>query len=703
MLNGISVRLSVAILLGGAVSAFSESSGHDLMPAPAHFEGRAGVLPIDASFQFGISGPADPRVPAALGRLGAWLQGDAKVAKAPEIGGAGAAFQIEWTGPSLPVQSVGEDEAYVLEVGTKAGRLSAATPLGVLRGLETLRQLVRVQQGQAVVPAVRIEDRPRFPWRGLLIDPCRRWQPVEVIKRTLDGMAAVKLNVLHWHLSEDQGFRLESQAFPALHQKGSDGLFYTVAQVREILEYARARGIRVVPEFDMPGHTTSWLVGHPELGSAPGPFQLVRKWGIFDNNFDPTSEPVYMFLDTFLGEVARLFPDEYLHIGGDEVTPKQWNENAKIQEFMYRNGQRDAHDLQAYFNKRVSEIVTRHKKKMVGWDEILRPDLPKSIVVQSWRGAAALAQSAREGYDGLLSAGFYLDHMKPAAFHYAVDPLPPGSDLTPEQRAHVLGGEACMWSEFVSSENIDSRVWPRAAAIAERLWSPASMRDADDMYRRLDRQSERLEAFGLTHRSSYLPMLKRLVGDRPVEPLKVLADVVEPVKEYGRLGRRNYTSATPMTRLVDAVRPESETVRRFRRDAETWLVEHGDVGPLRRSLTMWAQNHATLEPSVLGAPDSAEIRSLSKDLAALATLGNEALDLLSEGRLRDPAWPPASQRQLDDVSAVRAELELALVPVVRKLVLAAASQDKLRDMPRREWSAWLDKELAARAPRAREH
>ena len=184
------------------------------------------------------------------------------------------------------------------------------------------------------LPAVSIEDRPRFPWRGLMIDIGRRWQPMEVIKRNLDGMAAIKLNVLHLHITEDQGFRVECKKFPELHRMGSDGNFYTQDQMREIIEYARMRGIRVVPEFDMPGHTTSWFVSHPELASKPGPYQIERKWGIFEPVLDPTNERVYELLDGFLGEMAALFPDEFLHIGGDEVEAHHWKESAKIQAFM---------------------------------------------------------------------------------------------------------------------------------------------------------------------------------------------------------------------------------------------------------------------------------------------------------------------------------------------------------------------------------
>jgi hexosaminidase len=685
---------------GEAPSAAKPATAHDLMPAPAQLTWQPGALVLDRRFAMAWTGVPDPRVERALGRLGTWLQQEMRLpAPPPQKAGGTATLVVAVAAAGAPVQALGEDESYRLIVSAKGAQLSAPNPLGVLRGLETFRQLVQAKEGRYEVPAVIIDDTPRFPWRGLMIDSCRRWQPLEVIKRTLDGMAAVKLNVLHWHLSEDQGFRIESKTFPKLHELGSEGNYYTQDQVREVIAHARDRGIRVLPEFDMPGHTTSYLVAYPELGTASGPYQLARKWGIFDETMDPAKEEVYRFIDTFLGEMAALFPDAYLHIGGDEVTGRAWNASATVQDFMYRNGMRDNHDLQAHFNRRVSEILTKHGKKMVGWDEILHPDLPKSIVVQSWRGVTALSTAAKQGYSGLLSNGYYLDLNQSAAYHYGFDPIPANSDLTEEQRQRVLGGEACMWSEYVSPETIDSRVWPRAGAVAERLWSPADVRDVDDMYRRLEILSRRLEAFGLSHRSNYLVMLKRLAGTGPVEPLKVLADVVEPVRLYRRSQSRAYTTSTPLDRLVDAARPESDAARVFGREVVRW-IETGptDVASLRRSLDVWKNNHAVLEPILTASPLAAEARGLSKDLAAVAVLGHDALDHVSGGRKPSSAWSAEARTLLTEAGKARAELELGIVPHVRKLVLIAENLDTLRALPGPERNPWLEKKLAPPPP-----
>jgi hexosaminidase len=696
-----------ALTVSAAALRAQGRADHDLMPAPQTLEWGSGRLVVDGRFTVAAAGVDDGRVAPAVERFRSRLATLAGLALPPPAArGRAATLVVEAAAAGLPVQAVGEDESYELTVDARQARLRAPNALGVLRGLQTLLQLARAEGGRTVLPAVRISDRPRFPWRGLLIDPCRRWQPVEVIKRTLDGMEAVKLNVLHWHLSEDQGFRVESRVFPALHEKGSDGLFYTQDQVKDVIAYARARGIRVVPEFDMPGHSTSWLVGHPELGAAAGPFTLERTWGIFDNNLDPTREEVYSFLDRFLGEMAGLFPDAHLHIGGDEVTPRQWNGNPKIVDFMYEKGLTDANDLQAYFNQRVSGILTRHGKRMVGWDEILRPELPRTIVVQSWRGTKALAHAAELGYEGLLSNGYYLDLNYSAESHYLSDPIPPDSTLAPEARARVLGGEACMWGEFVSPENIDSRLWPRAAAVAERLWSPASVRDVDDMYRRLEVQSARLDRLGMTHRSNQELMLRRLAGGGAVEPLRVLVDVVEPVKQYRRGQLLRYTSDMPLDRIADAAWPESWTARRFRLDVDRLLrtaAASRDDSGVRAALTAWAANHERLDPILAASPKAREARPLSRDLAAAATVGLQALDAVRAGTDAPASWRDASLKRLAQAGTPRAAVELTVVPAVRKLVVAASQVSSSGSMPLEEWNRRLDEQLKEMAKAPPEH
>lgn len=321
-----------------------------------------------------------------------------------------------------PTPQPDSDERYRLTVNGAGIQLDAETRFGAMRGMETLLQLVH----NGVLPLVTINDRPRFPWRGILIDSARHFLPIETLKRQIDGMAAAKMNVLHWHLTDDQGWRFASSHYPQLQEKASDGLWYSQQQMRDIVSYASERGVRVVPEIDFPGHASALAVAMPQLISAPGPYQMERGWGVFKPLLDPSNEQVYQFIDTLVGEVAAIFPDPYIHIGGDEVDASQWNSSEAVRQFMQQQGLKDAHVLQAYFNQRVEKILEKHQRQMVGWDEIYHPDLPRSIVIQSWQGPDALGEVAKNNYRGILSTGFYLDQAQPASYHYRNEVWPQG-------------------------------------------------------------------------------------------------------------------------------------------------------------------------------------------------------------------------------------------------------------------------------------
>ena len=466
---------------------------------------------------------------------------------------SGFRLSIEAAALGAPVQALGEDESYTLAVTSSSVSLRAPNELGAMHGLETLLQLVEVRDGACVLQAVTIEDAPRFAWRGLHLDVSRHFEPVGVVKRQLDGMAAVKLNVFHWHLSDDQGFRAESKRFPRFTAVASNGEFYTQDQMREVVAYARDRGIRVVPEFDMPGHTTSWLLAYPEYGSGEHITSLPLTFGTPQAELDPSNEATLKMIDALVGEMGAIFPDAYFHIGGDETEGKGWLENPRIAAWMKKKGFAKPADVQAYFNQRLLQILTKHGKKMIGWDEILNPSLPKSIVVQSWRGEASLAAGAQQGYEGILSAPYYLDGQKTSAEMFLADPLPSDTKLTPEQQKLILGGEVCMWAEQLNQETVDSRIWPRTAAIAERFWSPQADRDTADMYRRLRRVSLELEDVGLTHISGPERMRRSIAGDAHPEALDVWASVLEPVSFGERYDGQKTDAYTSLDRLVDAV------------------------------------------------------------------------------------------------------------------------------------------------------
>ena len=656
----------------------------NLMPLPANVQSGAGSLKVDSTFSIAFTGYAEPRLERAGERFLRQLArqtGLPLAIKPSKTAKATLVIQTDRAGKEF--QEVGEDESYILDVSTASARLRASTPLGTMHGLQTFLQLVDVSPDGFAALAVTIQDKPRFPWRGLMLDSARHFIPLEVIRRNLDGMEAVKMNVFHWHLSENQGFRAESKKFPKLHESGSDSLYYTQDEIRDLIAYARDRGIRVVPEFDMPGHSTAWFVGHPELASGKGPYEIERRWGIFDPAMDPTNEKVYKFLDDFIGEMARLFPDHYFHIGGDEVNGKEWDANPRIQAFMKAHGIKNNEALQAYFSGRVQKLVTKHGKTVVGWDEVLVEGVPKDIVIQSWRGQSSLAKAAKQGYRGILSNGYYLDLGWPATRHYAVDPMSgDAANLSAEEKQRILGGESCMWAEYVSPENVDSRIWPRNAAIAERLWSPQEVRDPASMYARLNFVSARLEWLGLTHRTVSRHMLQRLAGSAsPTEfiALRTLTDLLEPVKDYTReqTAPAEPTSATPMNRVVDTVPLESDAGRHFAELVDQFVASACQDAALAIRLseqfTAWRDNDAILQSLARRSFLVKEVAANSQDLSALGAAGLAVLDVIAKGQPAPDSWKAQQLAIIEQAKKPKAQLLLIPAPAVQKLVEAAAA------------------------------
>jgi hexosaminidase len=614
-----------------------------LMPWPAHIELQQGQLPFVAPLRATVDGPASERIDQAVIRWSARL--------ADRTGPKAQADSLRSTPLHVRFNSIGDlsdpavDGSYSLMVDNAGITLSAPTDLGVLHGLATLYQSLRRGTSGWCFPACRIADRPRFVWRGLMMDICRHFMPRDVILRELDGMELVKLNVLHLHLTEDQGFRIESKVFPELHRQGGNGRYLSQEDIRAIIHEADLRGIRVVPEFDLPGHSASWFVSHPELASAPGPYSVETRFGVFGPTFDPTNEATYVLLDRFLGEMAALFPDPFMHIGGDENNGKQWDANPAIQVFMKEKGIADNRALQAYFNRRLYAILKDHGKRMIGWDEIGDvPDsataahgLPQDITIQSWRGPEGSMKAARAGHDVILSNGYYIDLCHSADQHYLNDPLPADSPLDAEDRRHVLGGEATMWSELVDARNVDTRIWPRTAAIAERLWSNASVNDVGDMYRRLAQVSAQLDHIGLRHKSAQSELLRLIADGDDVAPLRNLVDVLTPVPGYRRHSLGMHTTVTPLTGLADAAVPDPEGARHVSNLIDTVIRNRTGASDLRRVLEAEMKAQAGLVCC-----DKAVAARAALDRTALV-----ALDAVVERSTMTPGTCAGSKKALD--------------------------------------------------------
>jgi hexosaminidase len=678
----------VAALAGFAVLATSSAWGQDtpqsepkldLMPWPAHIHVESGSYPLDRNFSIAVIGQPSQRLYDGATRLLRHLQDRTgfsfdqhAVTKEDQNPHAALVIRVGRPGQVKP----GEDESYTLRVRPDGAVITATDGIGALRGMQTFRQLVQMDGTGFHLPDVEIKDRPRFEWRGLMIDVARHFEPVDVIERNLRGMAAVKMNVLHLHLSDNQGFRVESHVYPELTELGSRGDYYTQRQVRAIIQYADDRGITVVPEFDVPAHAVSWFVGYPQYASAPGPYALRDQFGGSNPAFDPSNPATYEFLGAFFKEMAGLFTGPYIHIGGDENIGTQWDSNPYIQAYMQPTIKNNS-ELQAQFTNKLSAMITADGKHAIGWDEILQPGVSDDAVIQVWRGKEDLYKAARDGHQAVLSHGYYLDMLHPTAVYYANDPIPDDVRLTHKVRANILGGEAAMWAELVDSTTIDSRIWPSTAAIAERLWSPSGVKDVASMYRRLYVVNLQLEGEGLTQIKNQTMLLRQLAGRYDIEPLRVLVNAISPVQGYARLrtllDTGHYTIYSPLTSIADAATADPWTAIRF----QGWVKqfsEHPDMEleqKIRDQLNSWQQNNAALNDLISRSPRLQPVQPLAHQLAALAQIGLQALDYYNAAGGPPYDWVRNTTTTFVDARHTVAQVNLRVVDPIEQLVVLA--------------------------------
>ncbi len=670
------VSLFFALLI--TALAFSQNRTTELMPVPRSVKPDSERHRINKSFTIAVTGHPGERVykeaTRALRRLDnrmGFFFKQGMITSKDSLTTADLLIEVK----RAAELKLYEDESYQIFSGTRQVRIVANTDLGAIRGLETLQQLVSVDDKGYYFPGLEISDSPRFPWRGLLLDITLHWMPMDVVKRTLDGMASVKMNVLHLHLTEDQMFGIESKVYPRLHEVGSEGNYYTQEDIREVIAYADQRGIRIVPEFDVPGHCTSWLKAYPELAAVKREYELQRYFGVFDPALDVTKDYTYRFLDSLFTEMAQLFPDEYFHIGGDENTGKDWDRNPDIKAYMQKKGMTTYRELETEFISRVLPILKKNGKKMMGWDEILRPGVPHDIMIQSWRGTESLVEAAKNGYTGLLSTGYYIDLIQPASFHYLVDPIPANTILTTEQQKLIVGGEATMWTEHVTPETVDSRIWPRTAAIAERLWSDASVTDVDDMYRRLDRISLLLEGTGSTHLKNKEMLMRRIADSYDTKALEVLVDVIEPLKIYERnAGDTMYTVFSPYTKIADVATPDQKVAREFRKDVTAYcstgnkVLEDNIVAHLKN----WKENNAAFQVMIKRSPVLDEASVLSENLAKISARGIQAIGYMKKGVKPPSGWKDESLEITETAREQGGRCDLQVVTAIEELIEKAA-------------------------------
>lgn len=411
-----------------------------------------------------------------------------------------------------------QGEAYELEIRQQEVILRASGPRGWCPAIQTLRQLLLPPEKLAArptaalsLPCVRIKDEPRFGWRGIMLDSTLHFYPKGDVLKFIDTMALYKFNVFHWHLTDDGGWRLQIRKYPKLtevgawreEKEGRYGGYYTQDDAREIVKYAQARGITVVPEIDMPAHCMAALAAYPELSVKGGPYKVQGKMESPSDVMDVTKEEVYTFIDEVLGEVVEIFPSPFIHIGGDEVDQRYWKADAEVQAFMQANGLRNEDALQSHFIRRVEKIVSNKCRRMIGWEEIQYGGLAPGAAVMAWRkdGAYGL-EATKTGADVVMTPEhpcyFNLSDQNPLERVYSFEPVP--TDMPASQAKHVIGMQGCNWTPHKPAiADVEGQTYPRALAIAERAWSDAGKRDYEDFEKRVKVQLKCLEALGVRH------------------------------------------------------------------------------------------------------------------------------------------------------------------------------------------------------------
>jgi hexosaminidase len=671
--NRVALVFAFGLLIASASLAAQQVP--PLMPMPEHVSWQPGHVPLPHRLRFDWRGYQDPLLDRAADRFvhRLTLRTGIDFVRDQSIDEPPLTIAIACSAVDPGFLTTKEDDRYRLVVSRSGASIQARGPAGVLRAFATLLQLVDAGADGYSLRQATIDDQPRFAWRGLQIDVSRHFMPVALVEHQVDAMELVKLNVLHLHLSDSESFSVESKAYPLLQRKGAlDGRYYTQQQIRELIAYARDRGVRVVPEFEMPGHLKSWLVGYPYLASGPGPFHLGSDYAGGDAALNPSDERVYQFLNRLIGDMAALFPDQYFHIGGDEVLGHQWAANPALQQFMKAHSLQYKGQLQAYFTRRVNDIVRAHGKIMIGWDEVLDGNAPASVTIETWRSSRMTAVSVKAGHATIVATPYYLDLLAPAGKHYVNDPLDtnawgiPEKDyqvadkeggllgsgfvlhgeipLTAQEESLILGGEAQMWSETITPEMLDAGLWPRSAAIAERFWSPRGVKDVDDMYRRLYSMDRLLAALGTNQYANQQRMLFRIAPQDP-GPLETLAAVVEPIKYLSHWHNMRGGLQPDQNTLADAALPESLQARQFCDRVHNLLSSHSDQELARRiqsQLQQWQDNDGPLVRSIGDIPDLQPVKEVSADLRTLSTIGLDAMGFISRRQAPAKDWIEAA-------------------------------------------------------------
>ena len=519
-------------LLLGACAPVAEAPPLDLIPQPSSWNPSQNTCAISGEWDVQVA----EEWQAERGFWSDWLTADSDGTK-----GKAVSVIVEDSSDMDP-------EAYALAIRPEGIRIEAGSTHGAFHALTTLRSLA-LTSGEAM-PCGDLSDAPRFEHRGLLLDCCRHFMEPEFVKRTIDLLALHKMSVLHWHLTEDQGWRVEIDAYPELTQKGAwrteadgsqHGGFYTKEQIRDIVAYAAQRHIEVIPEIELPGHSRAALAAYPWLGCTGEAMEVPHDWGVFKDIYCAGQDTTLAFLKTVLDEVMELFPSDYIHIGGDEAPKVRWEQCPKCQKRIADQGLHDAHELQSWFIGEIGRYLEAHGRKMIGWDEILEGGLPAGATVQSWRGMDGGRDAVAMGHDAIMSptSHCYFDYPVESTDLEEVYGFEPEPESL-EGSGRILGGECNMWSERAPQHLVESKVYPRLVAMAEVLWSPASSRNWPDFQARMESHYTRLDAWEVAYGWETVPMALEWEKGTPSNTLQIkLVPAMSGVGGTGRFVAQN--------------------------------------------------------------------------------------------------------------------------------------------------------------------
>ncbi|HMN06742.1 MAG TPA: family 20 glycosylhydrolase [Flavobacteriales bacterium] len=534
-------RLTFLSLLSPLLLSLSATAQLNLIPVPTELHMEGGHLDLSCPWKL----EANESVPPGLIEL---LQGEIMTLR--ERPTVNCLLPLRMRFSLVQTDQPKPDESYQLTVAADGIHVAAPTEAGLFRASRTLIQLLEQVGESRSLPQLTIRDQPRFGWRGMHLDVCRHFFPVSFVKKYIDLLARYKMNSFHWHLTDDQGWRIEIKGWPKLTEvggwrRGSQvgayanlqydtlhyGGFYTQDEIREVVAYAAARHINVVPEIEMPGHASAVLTAYPQVGCTGGPYEVERGWGVFPDVFCAGNDSTFTLLEGVLTEVMELFPSKIIHIGGDESPKDRWQTCPKCQARMKAEGLKDEHELQSYFIHRIERFMNSHGRRIIGWDEILEGGLAPNATVMSWRGTEGGIAAARSGHDAVMCPGShcYFDHYQgdpanePLAFGgytplqkvYAYEPIP--AELNEAEAKHILGAQANIWTEYIlTSDQVEYMAMPRLMALAEVLWSPKEKRDEADFIQRVEAQYPLLDSMHINaSRSMYQVRIRPRQGAAP--------------------------------------------------------------------------------------------------------------------------------------------------------------------------------------------